>query len=90
MGETGDSLRAWRTTMSAVKAMCRFYRHVNGVSTPLGPQQVLTGVGKPNCTLTLSVDGATIAAEAGNDEDGEVLAMRGTIEPNAFGGAGVR
>jgi hypothetical protein len=88
--KTGYSLRAWRTTLSAAKVMCQFYRHANGVSTPLGPQQVLTGVWKPNCTLTVSVDGATISAEARNDVDGEELSMRGTIEPNAFGGAGVR
>ena len=51
---------------------------------------MLTGVWKPNCTLTVSVDGTTISAEARNDVDGEVLSMRETIEPNAFGGAGVR
>ena len=88
--KSGYSLRAWRTTLSAVKVMCQFYKHANGVSTPLGPQQVLTGVWKPNCTLTVSVDGATISAEARNDADGEVFSMRETVQPNTFGGAGVR
>jgi hypothetical protein len=87
---TGYSLRAWRTTQSASKVMFQFYRHDNGVSAPLGPEQVLTGVWKPNCTLTLSVDGPSMIAIARNDVDGEVLSMKETIEPNAFGGAGVR
>jgi hypothetical protein len=88
--KSGYSLRAWRTTQSAVKVMFQFYKHVSGVSTPLGPQQVLTGVWKPNCTLTLSIEGSVMTAEARNDVDGEVLSMRETIAPNAYGGAGVR
>jgi len=87
---TGYSLRAWRTTQSATKVMFQFFRHVNGVATPLGPEQQLTGVLKPNATLTVTVDGTTIAAEGRNDIDGETLSLRGTIEPPASGGAGVR
>jgi hypothetical protein len=70
--------------------MFQFFRHVNGVSTPLDSHQVLTGVLKPNATLRVSVDGPEISADGRNETDGDTLTLRGTIEPNAFGGAGVR
>jgi hypothetical protein len=88
--KTGYSLRAWRTTQSAVKVMFQFFRHVNGVATPLDAQQVLTGVLKPNARLTVSVIGTRIQAEGANETDSDTLSLSGTIEPNAFGGAGVR
>ncbi len=88
--KTGYSLRAWRTTQSATQVMFQFFRHVNGVSTPLDSHQVLTGVLKPNATLRVSVDGTEISADGRNETDGDTLTLRGTIEPNAFGGAGVR
>lgn len=88
--KTGYSLRAWRTTQSATRVMFQFYKIVNGVGTPLGTQQVLTGVLKPNATITVRVDGATISAEGANEVDQETLSLRETIEPNPFGGAGVR
>lgn len=88
--KTGYSLRAWRTTQSATSVMFQFYKHLDGISSPLAPQQVLTGVVKPNTTLTLSVNGTAIAAEASNQVDGETLSLHATIEPNPFGGAGVR
>lgn len=87
---TGYSLRGWRTTESATKVMFQFFRHVSGVASPLDGQQVLTGVLKPNATLIVSVDGTEITAEGRNEADDETLSLRATIEPNAFGGAGVR
>jgi len=45
---------------------------------------------KPNATLIVSVDATEITAEGRNEADDETLSLRATIEPNAFGGAGVR
>jgi hypothetical protein len=86
---TGYSLRYWRTIQSAEKVMFQLYRIENGVGTPLNDRQQLTGVFKPNCTITLSVVGGKLTAKGSNMVDGETLSLEGDITPNPFGGAGV-
>jgi hypothetical protein len=88
--KTGYSLRWWRTTQSASKCMFQLYRHVNGVGTPLSPTQVLTGVFKSNTYVTLTVSGSVFTVKAHNTVDSETLTLDGSIDPNTFGGAGVR
>jgi hypothetical protein len=87
--KTGYSLRFWRTIQSAEKVMFQLYRIDNGVGSPLNGKQELTGVFKPNCTITLSVIGEKLIAKGSNTVDGETLSLEGTIAPNPFGGAGV-
>lgn len=87
--KTGYSLRFWRTIQSAEKCMFQLYRIENGVGHPLNDQQQLTGVFKPNTTITLSVVGSTLTVKGSNTVDGETLSLTGTIVPNSFGGAGV-
>ncbi|HEY7087731.1 MAG TPA: hypothetical protein VH518_06545, partial [Tepidisphaeraceae bacterium] len=79
----------WRTTQSANKCMFQIYRIVDGVGSPIDDKQVLSGVFKPNTTMTLKVVGTTLTVDASNDDDKEVLHLEGTIAPNRFGGAGV-
>jgi len=86
---TGYSLRFWRTIQAADKCMFQLYRIENGVGSPLNDQQQLTGVFKPNTTITLSVSGSKLTVKGSNSTDGETLSLEGTITPNAFGGAGV-
>ena len=45
-------------------------------------QQQLTGVFKPNTTITLSIAGDTFTATGSNTADGETLSLKGTIVPN--------
>jgi len=52
-------------------------------------QQELTGVFKPNTTITLSIVGTKFTAKGSNNLDGETLSLEGTVAPNQFGGAGV-
>lgn len=85
----GYSLRFWRTTLSAEKCMFQLYRIVDGVGQPVNAEQQLTGVFKPNTTITLSVAGSTFTAVGSNTVDGDRLSLRGTIDPNPFGGAGI-
>jgi hypothetical protein len=87
--KTGYSLRFWRTIQSTRKCMFQLYRIENGVGRPLNDQQQLTGVFKPNTTITLSVVGAKLTAKGSNTVDGETLSLEATITPNPFGGAGV-
>ena len=87
--KTGYSLRFWRTIQSAEKCMFQLYKIEDGVGSPLNSQQELTGVFKPNTTITLSVAGTKIAVKGTNSTDGETLSLAGTITPNKFGGAGV-
>jgi len=87
--KTGYSLRFWRTIQSAEKCMFQLYKIDNGVGTPLDSQQQLTGVFKPNTTITLSVVGTKLTVKGSNTTDGETLSLEGTITPNTFGGAGV-
>lgn len=86
---TGYSLRFWRTIQSAEKCMFQLYKIDNGVGTPVNDQQELTGVFKPNTTITLSVIGDKLTAKGSNTVDGDTLSLEGTITPNSFGGAGV-
>jgi hypothetical protein len=86
--KTGYSLRFWRTIQAADKCMFQIYKIDNGVGTPLNTQQQLTGVFKPNTTITLSVVGTKITVKGSNSVDSETLSLEGTITPNTFGGAG--
>lgn len=85
----GYSLRFWRTIQAADKCMFQLYRIENGVGRPLNDQQQLTGVFKPNTTITLSVVGNQLSVRGFNSVDHETLSLDGTIEPNRLGGAGV-
>jgi len=87
--KTGYSLRFWRTIQAADKCMFQLYKIENGVGSPLDPQKQLTGVFKPNTTITLSVVGSKITVKGSNTADGETLSLEGTIAPTPFGGAGV-
>jgi hypothetical protein len=86
---TGYSLRFWRTIQAADKCMFQLYKIENGVGSPVNAQQELTGVFKPNTTITLSVTGSKLTVKGSNSIDGETLSLQGTISPNSFGGAGV-
>ncbi len=87
--KNGYALRFWRTTQDAKKCMFQFYKIAAGIGTTLDDKQVLTGVFKPNMTLTLKVVGSHLTAGATNSDDSETLHLEGTITPNHFGGAGV-
>jgi len=86
---TGYALRFWRTIQSAEKCMFQLYKIDNGVGAPVNDQQELTGVFKPNTTITLSVEGDRFTARGSNTTDGETLSLEGAIAPNPYGGAGV-
>lgn len=86
---SGYSLRFWRTTLSAEKCMFQLYQIVNGVGHAVSDQQQLTGVFKPNTTFTLSIIGSTFTATGSNSTDAETLSLKGTVEPNTYGGGGV-
>ena len=86
---TGYALRFWRTIQSAEKCMFQLYKIDNGVGSPVNDQQQLTGVFKPNTTITLSVVGDKLTAKGSNTMDDETLSLEGTITPNTFGSAGV-
>jgi hypothetical protein len=85
----GYSLRFWRTIQSAEKCMFQLYKVENGIGHPINDQQQLTGVFKPNTTITLSIIGNKFTARGSNTTDGETLSLEGTVTPNAFGSAGV-
>jgi hypothetical protein len=85
----GYALRMWRTKQSANKCMFQLYQIKNGVGSPLNDQKVLSGVFKTTVHMTLAVTGTTMTVNATNDVDRENLALKGTIAPNRFGGAGV-
>jgi len=87
--KTGYALRFWRTIQSAEKCMFQIYKVDNGVGTPLDSKQQLTGVFKPNTTVTISVTGSKVMVKGTNSTDGETLSLEGTLTPNSFGGAGV-
>ena len=50
---------------------------------------MLSGVFKPNTTMTLKINGYKFSVDAANNVDGETLHLEGTVVPNRFGGAGV-
>jgi hypothetical protein len=85
----GYSLRFWRTIQAADKCMFQLYQIVDGIGHPVSDQQQLTGVFKPNATITLAVVGNTFTASGSNTADSETLSLRATITPNNYGGAGV-
>jgi hypothetical protein len=87
--KSGYSLRFWRTIQAADKCMFQLYQVVNGVGHPINDQQKLTGVFKPNTTISLAITGNTFTATGSNSTDDETLSLSGTIAPNTFGGAGV-
>jgi Pectinesterase len=86
---SGYSLRFWRTIQAADKCMFQLYQIVDGVGHPINDQQQLTGVFKPNTTITLAITGNTFTATGSNTTDGEMLSLTGAIAPNTFGGAGL-
>jgi hypothetical protein len=87
--KNGYALRFWRTTQSSSKCMFQLYEIVNGVGSPIDDRQVLTGVLKPNTTMTLKITGSKFTVDAANSDDSETLHLEATIKPNRFGGAGV-
>jgi hypothetical protein len=86
--KTGYSLRFWRTIRSAEKCMFQLYKITDGVGSPVSAQQELTGVFKPETTITLSIVGSTFIAKGSNSLDSETLSLQGDVPPNQFGGAG--
>jgi hypothetical protein len=87
--QNGYAMRFWRTTQASDKCMFQLYKIVDGVGSPIDDKQRLTGVFKPNTTMTLKIIGNKFTADAANSDDGETLHLEGTIAPNRFGGAGV-
>jgi hypothetical protein len=87
--KNGYALRFWRTTLSSSKCMFQLYEIVDGVGSPIDDRQALSGVLKPNTTMTLKVTGTTFTVDAVNTDDTETLHLEGAIKPNRFGGAGV-
>lgn len=87
--KNGYALRFWRTTLSASKCMFQLYKIVNGVGSPIDETQVLSGVLKPNTTMTLRIIGNKFTVDAANTGKDDTLHLEGTITPNRFGGAGV-
>jgi hypothetical protein len=87
--KNGYALRFWRTTLSSSKCMFQLYEIVNGVGKPIDDRQVLSGVLKPNTTMTLKIVGSKFTVDATNTDDAESLHLEATIKPNGFGGAGV-
>lgn len=85
----GYALRFWRTTLSASKCMYQLYKIVNGVGSSIDDRQVLSGVFKPNTTMTLRIAGDKFTVDAVNTSDKETLHLEGAVTPNRFGGAGV-
>jgi Pectinesterase len=88
--QNGYSLRWWRTTTSSTDVMFQLYQHVNGVGSPVSPTQVLTGVFKPNCYVTLSIAGSTFTATAYNTVDSSTLFLQSPVAINSYGGSGAR
>jgi hypothetical protein len=85
----GYALRYWRTTQSSTKCLFQLYRIVDGVGSPLDDRQVLSGVFKPNTTMTLKITGNQFIVDALNSENDDSLHLEGTVTPNRFGGGGV-
>ncbi len=85
----GYALRYWRTTQSASKCMFQLYKIVDGIGAPIDDHQVLSGVLRPNTTMTLKITGNKFVVDATNTENIDPLHLEGAIIPNRFGGAGV-
>lgn len=87
--KNGYALRFWRTTLSSSECMFQLYRIVNGIGSPIDDRQVLSGILKPNTTMTLRITGDKFTVDAVNTENNKPLHLEGAITPNRFGGAGV-
>ena len=87
--KNGYALRFWRTTQSSSKCMFQLYEVVNGIGSPIDDRPMLSGVLKPNTTMTLKITGTKFTVDAANTDDAEALHLESTIKPNRFGGAGV-
>jgi hypothetical protein len=87
--KNGYALRFWRTTQSSSKCMFQLYRIVNGIGAPIDDRQVLSGVLKPNTTMTLKIAGNKFTVDAVNSGNDDSLHLEASITPNRFGGAGV-
>jgi hypothetical protein len=91
--KNGYALRFWRTTLSSSKCMFQLYKIVNGIGSPIDDggvsNGVLSGILKPNTTMTLRIAGNKFIVDAVNTENDEPLHLEGAITPNRFGGAGV-
>ncbi|KHL26539.1 hypothetical protein PK98_09095 [Croceibacterium mercuriale] len=85
---SGYALRFWRSTRSATAVVFQLYRITDGQGTPLGPEDQLTGVLKPQTTIRISVRGGDVTVSGTNTADTETLNLTGTIDPNGYGGAG--
>ncbi len=85
----GYALRYWRTTQSSSKCMFQLYRIVDGVGSPIDDRQVLSGVLRPNTTMTLTIAGDKFVVDAVDSENVAPLHLEATITPNRLGGAGV-
>ena len=86
----GYSLRWWRTTDVANAVVFQFYKHINGVGSPIDANQVVTSAFKPNTYLTVSMIGSTLTAQAYNTVDSATLFLQSTAPSNTFGGSGTR
>jgi hypothetical protein len=87
--KNGYALRFWRTTLSSTKCMFQLYQIVNGIGSPIDDRQALSGVLKPNTTMTLKVNETKFTVDAVDTGDRETLHLESTIKPNRFAGAGV-
>jgi hypothetical protein len=87
--QNGYALRYWRTTQSSSKCMFQLYKIADGIGSPIDDHQALSGVLKPNTTMTLKVTGNKLTVDAANTENDGSLHLEGTITPNRFGGGGV-
>jgi hypothetical protein len=69
--------------------MFQLYKIVNGVGSPIDDRQVLSGVLKPNTTMTVKIIGNTFTVDAVNSGNDDRVHLEATVAPNRFGGAGV-
>jgi hypothetical protein len=85
----GYALRYWRTTQSSSQCMFQLYKIADGVGSPIDGHQVLSGVLKPNTTMTLKITQNKFVVDAVNTDNDDSLHLEGDVTPNRFGGGGV-